>query len=541
MTNIDRYRVAVVFLTMTIFLAPLRAFAGTGGMGGLGAALAMLGGMILFVFLITTAIAIALLKLRRTNQGWRRTVVSIILLVYTVLYIPLILKLFLKDSFSYQYYHLDQAGLGNYIIAFSSLPVIGLFLLKEYLAKRFTTVIWLSAGFVLVPVALLYTIVAVASVSFIGNLSPSGIESFATIPLILAAVLVTGAIINTRISTNTVKVHVLFIALFVLAAVIMRRDHYGYALWAIIGIASAWIFQIKSTKNRQRNENHNRNAVQSAKSSQPGHTEAAGSRIIVADLPVNHTMNKRKVLKIILAVILAPYILTGFAFNPWCFTRGMGNFGIKTLSPYDAKDVTLTDSKTLLIESDSLIRNGNDRFSRQSDRRLTMRCDLTASLDTRKDVTEAIRNRQFYEIPWDIKYGLISDSSGTSRVYSAQWVQCVLESNSGHMSGIKVPLITDETLENAARQRQTFFYTAGNFKYHPMKKYLAIRDNQDETVIPISFVYEGYESKLTEKSAYWMLRYLLYPLAVVADVATYPLQWFSLLDRRNCPEWTCGP
>lgn len=245
--------------------------------------------------------------------------------------------------------------------------------------------------------------------------------------------------------------------------------------------------------------------------------------------------------KIMLVVILVPYCLTGLVVNRWCFTRGMCNFGIKIISPYDAKNVTLADSRTLLIEANSLIRYGNDRSWRHSDRRVIMRCDLTSSLDTRKDVTEEIRNRRFFEIPWDIKYGQIEDSSGTSRIYSAKWVQCILEDNSRTISGIKVPLITDETLENAARQRQTFFYTAGNFKYHPMKKYLAIRDNLDETVIPIAFVYEGYESKLTEKTGYWMLRYLLYPVAIVADIATNPLQLLSFLDQRNCPEWTCGP
>ena len=245
--------------------------------------------------------------------------------------------------------------------------------------------------------------------------------------------------------------------------------------------------------------------------------------------------------KIILVVLLVPYCITGFAVNRWCFTRGLSNFGIRTISPYDAKDVALADSKTLLIEANTLIRSGNDRFWRHSDRRMLMRCDLTASLNNRKDVTESIKTRQFFEIPWDIKYGVIENTDGTSKIYSAQWVPCILERNSGTLSGIQVPLITDETLESAARQRQTFFYTAGDFKSHPMKKYLAIRSDHEETVIPIAFVYEGYESKLKEKTGYWMMRYLLYPVAVVADVATSPFQLYSFLDQRDCPGWTCGP
>lgn len=240
------YKVAVVFMALMLSLAPLKAFAGSGGIGAFGAGMAMLAGMILLAFLITTTILIALLKIREKKQGWQRVVMNIILLAYSIFYIPFIMKLFLKESFSYQYYHLDQAGLSNYIIASSSIPVIGLFILKEYLAKRFTPVIWLSSGFVLVPVALLYIIIAVSS----GYM----------IPFILAAIMLLGAQFNTVVSDNIKQVNILFITLLFLAAVIMRSDHYAYAFWAIVGIAVAWILQRKSTKRWQRNESHNQNA-----------------------------------------------------------------------------------------------------------------------------------------------------------------------------------------------------------------------------------------------------------------------------------------
>ena len=260
MQNRHHYIVVVIFITLSLFLTPGKAFAGSGGIGAFGVGMAMLAGMILLVFLITTGVAVGLLKLRESNLGWQRAVVNITLLVYSIFYIPLIMKLFLKESFSYQYSYIDRAGLSKYIISLSFVPVIGLFLLKQFLAKRYAAVIWLSSGFILVPVALLYIIIAVSSGYFMKNLSSSGLESFVTIPLILAAIMLVGAIINARISTNIEKVNMLFISLFFIAAVIMRSDDYAYAFWAIVGIIVAWILQRKSTKRWQRNESHNQNA-----------------------------------------------------------------------------------------------------------------------------------------------------------------------------------------------------------------------------------------------------------------------------------------
>lgn len=152
----NRYysKFAIVFISLMLSLTPFKAFAGP---QGLGRALVMVYGSILLAFFISTIIELVLLILWKKRQSGQRKVLSIVLLSYSMLYIPFITWLILTMFFDFLYYHIIQAGISNVaILASSTILVIGLFLLKEIYTKRFKTVLWLSSAFVLVPVAFLY-------------------------------------------------------------------------------------------------------------------------------------------------------------------------------------------------------------------------------------------------------------------------------------------------------------------------------------------------------------------------------------------------
>lgn len=251
MNNRYHYKVAVVFISLILSLAPLTAFAGGGGIGGLGLFLAIIAGMRLLAFSVSTAIEFVLLRLWRKRQSGQRAVLSIILVAYSIFYIPFIIWFILSNSFNWLYYQFVHAGIINAMLALTTILVIGLFLLKETYAKRFKAVLWLSSGFVLVLTALLYIGTAACSGIFIKGLSDYGVKSYITIPLILAAIMLVGAIINASISNDIKKVNILFITLLFLASMLMRIDKDAFAFWADVSLAVAWILQRRTTKKWQ--------------------------------------------------------------------------------------------------------------------------------------------------------------------------------------------------------------------------------------------------------------------------------------------------
>lgn len=248
----------------------------------------------------------------------------------------------------------------------------------------------------------------------------------------------------------------------------------------------------------------------------------------------------KKVPKIVLIVFLSLYVLIGLIINPWCITRSMRDFGMKEILPYDVQNASIIDNKVLLLETDTLIRIGREKHWHQSSATIKMRCDLNASLDFPKNITDEIRNRQYSNIP-----GLLGrqfhNIAETEQIFYAKYAQCNLENDDITLSGEKLQLVTDDLLEKKNAPQKTFLYIAGSFKYHPMHKYLIIYNEQDIIIVPISF--EG--QRQSHQTWVRPFRYALYPFTIVLDIATHPIQICQMLASGgkyfHCPEWTGGP
>lgn len=246
MNNCHYSKFAIIFVSLILSFIPLKAFAGP---HGLGRALVIVFGSIILAFFISTIIEIVLIVLWKKRQSGQRKVLSIVLLSYSMLYIPFITWLVLTMFFDFLYSQLLQAGISNVaILASSTILVIGLFLLKEVYTKRFKTVLWLSSAFVLVPVALLY--ICTACGGFFMGLSEYGVKRFIVNPLILAAIMLGGVIINAIISKNIKMVNILFITLLFLVTIPIGIKN-EFAILAAVSVTVAWLLQRQTTKKWQ--------------------------------------------------------------------------------------------------------------------------------------------------------------------------------------------------------------------------------------------------------------------------------------------------